>query len=93
MNLSRKVELTIFRLLFGFFLLGAILISDAMPLYWSLPTWMQIYFSIILSLGIIEAPRVLLIIGDFADWHFAKWAVMIIKFIEKKLGIKRKEKR
>ena len=61
----------------GAWLLWEILTGDAILLFLSLPVSVQVYVGIFLALGVLGIPFVLLIIGDFADWHFAKWAVVI----------------
>lgn len=81
--MSRKIELVILCTITGIWLLWEVLTSDAILLYSSLLAIVQVYIGIILTFGIFAIPIVLLIIGDFADWHFAMWAVMIAKRIDK----------
>ena len=91
--MNRKTELAILCTITGVWLLWKIITSNAILLYLSLPVSMQVYTGIILTFGILFIPVVLLIAGDFADWHFAMWAVMIAKRIDKlltKLSIKMK---
>ena len=78
--------LTFLRIVTGTALLLSIIFTDTLPLYLSAPRWMQIYLSIVIAFGILEIPRGLLILGDFADWHFSQWAQEIAKFINHIFG-------
>ena len=73
--------LTFLRVVTGTALLLSILFTDTLPLYLLLPKWLQVYLLVPLAVLILESPRLLLILGDFADWHFSQWAQEIAKFI------------